>query len=122
MTIALAALMIGLTGCTTAPPAETEEKEPELITVGFSQLGAESDWRVANTESIKSSLSLENGYNLMFDDAQQKQEKQLMAVRNFTQQEVDCIIIAPVISRTRVSIRRGSDRTLILKEGWLVNG
>ena len=33
----------------------------------------------------------------MFDDAQQKQEKQLMAVRNFTQQEVDCIIIAPVI-------------------------
>lgn len=66
------------------------------INVGFSQLGAESDWRVANTDSIKSSLSRENGFNLLFDDAQQKQDKQIMAIRNFTQQEVDCIVLAPV--------------------------
>ena len=45
------------------------------ITVGFSQVGAESDWRTANTESMKSTFSEENGYELIFDDAQQKQEK-----------------------------------------------
>ena len=68
----------------------------DTITVGFSQVGAESDWRTANTESMKSTFSEENGYNLIFDDAQQKQENQLTAIRNFIQQEVDYILLAPV--------------------------
>ena len=68
----------------------------DTITVGFSQVGAESDWRTANTESMKSTFIEENGYNLIFDDAQQKQENQLTAIRNFIQQEVDYILLAPV--------------------------
>lgn len=68
----------------------------DTITVGFSQVGAESDWRTANTESMKSTFSEENGYELIFDDAQQKQENQLTAIRNFIQQEVDYIVLAPV--------------------------
>ena len=44
----------------------------DVITVGFSQVGAESDWRTANSESMKSTFSKENGYELIFDDAQQK--------------------------------------------------
>ena len=68
----------------------------DTITVGLSQLGAESDWRTANTESMKSTFSEENGYELIFDDAQQKQENQLTAIRNFIQQEVDYILLAPV--------------------------
>ena len=68
----------------------------DTITVGFSQVGAESDWRTANTESMKSTFSEENGYNLIFDDALQKQENQLTAIRNFIQQEVDYIVLAPV--------------------------
>lgn len=68
----------------------------DLITVGFSQVGAESDWRTANTASMKETFSEENGYNLIFDDAQQKQENQIAAIRNFIQQEVDYIILAPV--------------------------
>ena len=56
-----------------------------MITVGFSQVGAESDWRTANSESMKSTFSTENGYNLIFDDAQQKQENQIAAIRNFIQ-------------------------------------
>lgn len=68
----------------------------ELITVGFSQVGAESDWRTANTESMKATFSEENGYELIFDDAQQKQENQIAAIRNFIQQEVDYIVLAPV--------------------------
>ena len=68
----------------------------DLITVGFSQVGAESDWRTANTESMKSTCTEANGYRLIFDDAQQKQENQLKAIRNFIQQEVDYIVLAPV--------------------------
>lgn len=67
-----------------------------LITIGFSQVGAESDWRVANTGSMKSALSEENGFKLVFADAQQKQENQIKAVRDFIAQDVDVIAIAPV--------------------------
>ncbi len=55
----------------------------DVITVGFSQVGAESDWRTANSESMKSTFSEANGYKLIFDDAQQKQENQITAIRNF---------------------------------------
>ncbi|NNJ30787.1 ABC transporter substrate-binding protein [Lacrimispora defluvii] len=103
------------TAATTAAPAATETKaettaaakteaattkaapaEKKEIVVGFSQVGAESDWRTANTESMKSTFTEANGYKLIFDDAQQKQENQLKAVRNFIQQDVDYIVIAPV--------------------------
>lgn len=78
---------------TTKAAGETTGKQ---IVVGFSQVGAESDWRTANTESMKSTFTEANGYKLIFDDAQQKQENQLKAVRNFIQQDVDYIVIAPV--------------------------
>lgn len=68
----------------------------DLIVVGFSQVGAESDWRTANTESMKNTFTEANGYKLIFDDAQQKQENQITAIRNFIQQEVDYIVLAPV--------------------------
>jgi ABC-type sugar transport system substrate-binding protein len=68
----------------------------KTLTIGFSQVGAESDWRTANTESMKSTFSDANGYSLIFDDAQQKQENQITAIRNFIQQEVDYIVLAPV--------------------------
>ena len=57
-------------------PAVGVAAADDTITVGFSQVGAESDWRTANTESMKSTFSEENGYELIFDDAQQKQEIQ----------------------------------------------
>lgn len=68
----------------------------DLITVGFSQVGAESDWRTANSESMKETFTEENGYKLIFDDAQQKQDNQITAIRNFINQEVDYILLAPV--------------------------
>ena len=77
-------------------PAVGVAAADDTITVGFSQVGAESGWRTANTESMKSTFSEENGYELIFDDAQQKQENQLTAIRNFIQQEVDYILLAPV--------------------------
>lgn len=68
----------------------------EYVVVGFSQLGAESDWRSANTESMKSTFTAGKGYMLLFEDGQQKQSNQIMAIRTFIQQEVDYIVLAPV--------------------------
>lgn len=80
----------------TTKTEDATKPENELITIGFSQVGAESDWRVANTESMKGTLTEENGFTLIFADAQQKQENQIKAVRDFISQEVDVIVIAPV--------------------------
>ena len=77
--------------------AATEAASGDLLVVGYAQVGAESDWRTANTESFKSTFTEENGYELIFDDAQQKQENQIKAIRNFIQQEVDYIVLAPVV-------------------------
>ncbi|MDR1495843.1 MAG: ABC transporter substrate-binding protein [Clostridiales Family XIII bacterium] len=87
-----------------APAAEGSESESPAtdasadgpLVVGFSQVGAESDWRTANTQSMKDTFSEANGYKLIFDDAQQKQENQITAIRNFIQQEVNYIVLAPV--------------------------
>lgn len=76
--------------------AAKDSGSDKTITIGFSQVGAESDWRVANTASMKSALSEKNGFNLIFADAQQKQENQIKAVRDFISQDVDVIAIAPV--------------------------
>lgn len=74
----------------------TSSENIEHIVVGFSQLGAESDWRNANSNSMRTTFCEENGYTLIFDDAQQKQENQITSIRNFIQQEVDYIVLAPV--------------------------
>lgn len=83
-------------GCTTNSTEDDASKSDKKIVVGFSQIGAESDWRSANTESMKSALSASNGYTLIFEDGQQKQANQIMAIRTFIQQEVDYIVLAPV--------------------------
>jgi simple sugar transport system substrate-binding protein len=66
------------------------------IVVGFSQIGAESGWRTANTESIKSEAA-KRGIELKFADAQQKQENQIKALRSFIAQGVDVIAFSPVV-------------------------
>ncbi len=64
--------------------------------IGFSQIGAESAWRTAETESVKATAA-ERGIDLKFSDAQGKQENQIKAIRSFIAQGVDGIIIAPVV-------------------------
>jgi len=66
------------------------------IVLGFSQIGAESEWRTANSESIKASAK-EAGIDLKFADAQQKQENQIKAIRSFIAQKVDVIAFSPVV-------------------------
>ncbi|MFK9090127.1 ABC transporter substrate-binding protein [Bacillus salipaludis] len=69
----------------------------EKIVVGFSQIGAESGWRTAETESIKETLGNDPQIELKFSDAQQKQENQIKALRSFIAQKVDIIALAPVV-------------------------
>ena len=86
---AIAALPIALT---LSQPASAQKK----IVLGFSQIGAESEWRTANSESIKSAAK-EAGIELKFSDAQQKQENQIKAIRSFIAQKVDVIGLSPVV-------------------------
>ncbi|OUC93902.1 ABC transporter substrate-binding protein [Streptosporangium minutum] len=66
------------------------------ITMGFSQVGAESGWRTANTKSVQDSAK-SAGVDLKFSDAQQKQENQIKAIRSYIQQKVDVIAFSPVV-------------------------
>lgn len=68
-----------------------------LIIVGVSQIGSESVWRTANTASIQSQFTKENGYFLIFSNARQKQENQIKAIRSFISQQVDYIVFSPIM-------------------------
>ncbi|MDX2598875.1 ABC transporter substrate-binding protein [Streptomyces caniscabiei] len=70
--------------------------DSKKITLGFSQVGSESGWRSANTDSVKSAAK-EAGFNLKFSDAQQKQENQISAIRSYIAQKVDVIAFSPVV-------------------------
>lgn len=72
------------------------EDDGRRIKVGYSQVGQESQWRLANTKSIKESAERFN-VELLFDDANQSQKKQIEAVRNFIREKVDVIVISPVV-------------------------
>ena len=76
---------------------DTQNENYHVITIGFSQVGAESGWRTGNSVSIKNTFSANRGYDLLFEDAQQRQENQKMSIRSFIQQGVDYIILAPVV-------------------------
>ncbi|WP_457330360.1 ABC transporter substrate-binding protein [Rhizobacter sp. P5_C2] len=67
------------------------------LVIGFAQTGAESEWRTANTESVKSAAKAA-GVELKFSDGQQKQENQIKAIRAFIAQKVDVIILAPLVT------------------------
>ena len=89
-----AAVAFTATGCAGSPGAGGDD---ELITVGFAQTGSESGWRSANTESMKAAFSEENGFELVFNAADNKIEAQIAAVRSFINQGVDAIVVAPIV-------------------------
>lgn len=100
--LAVIAVLI-LSACTTAAPQETAEETSCAPNCKFTdmvfcypQLGAESDWRTANTASFKETAG-DLGVRLIFSDAQQKQENQISAMRSCIQQGVDVIGLPPVV-------------------------
>ena len=89
------------TGCTSAQQDFSSEERPypdeNMTVIGVSQLGSESMWRSANTASIQQVFTKENGYFLMYNNARQKQENQIKAIRSFISQQVDYIIFSPIV-------------------------
>jgi len=79
-----------------ATPLGVKEKTYQDLVVGFAQIGAESEWRTANTRSIQEAAS-HLGVELKFSDAQQQQENQIKAIRSFIAQRVDVIGVSPVV-------------------------
>ena len=100
------AMLLAVTGCerrsllvpaeqaSTTPGAKPKKTYKDLI-VGYAQLGAESEWRSANTASVKEAAE-ELGVELKFSDAQQKQENQITAIRSLIAQRVDVIGVPPL--------------------------
>jgi ABC-type sugar transport system substrate-binding protein len=97
LSLPLTVLPLIATGC--EPGREAASTSPtgqDKTVIGFAQVGAESAWRTAETRSIKSEAR-ERGVELKFADAQQKQANQIKAVRSFIVQDVDAIVIAPIV-------------------------
>ena len=93
--LAAVAALVLLVGCHKGDGAGTAAGQHETV-LGFSQIGAESEWRTANTNSIKTAATAA-GIKLKFSDAQQKQENQIKALRSFIAQRVDVIAFSPVV-------------------------
>ncbi|WP_406511272.1 ABC transporter substrate-binding protein [Streptomyces sp. NBC_00161] len=101
LVLTAALLTSSLTACSTSSPASSSPSEAKAgsgktIMLGFAQVGAESGWRTANTKSVQEAAK-KAGITLKFSDAQQKQENQIKAIRNFIQQKVDVIAFSPVV-------------------------
>jgi simple sugar transport system substrate-binding protein len=105
--IIVSALILALGACAGGPgswqgppelPAKIEDglKTYTELVVGYSQIGAESEWRTGNTASIQEAAAA-LGVELLFADAQQKQENQIKAIRTFIAQQVDVIGVSPVV-------------------------
>ncbi len=79
-----------------AGPTVRPKKTYQDLVIGYAQLGAESEWRSANTRSVKETAE-RLGVELKFADAQQKQENQIRAIRSFIAQKVDVIGVPPIV-------------------------
>lgn len=98
------ALMLVLSACSSSgaggkagsDTSSGDSESSDKLVIGFSQVGAESEWRTANTKSMQDAIKAA-GHELKFSDAQQKQENQIKAIRSFIAQKVDAIVFSPVV-------------------------
>ena len=88
-------IVAGCGGSSTPAPAAPQAAKK--IVVGFSQVGAESEWRIAMSKILQDEFKKQPNFEFIFSDAQQKQENQLKSIRTFIQQKVDFIVFAPVV-------------------------
>ncbi|TCP29562.1 monosaccharide ABC transporter substrate-binding protein (CUT2 family) [Scopulibacillus darangshiensis] len=93
--------------------ASEGKKDDKKIVIGFSQIGAESGWRTAETKSIKEMGKNDPEIELKFSDAQQKQSNQIKAIRSFIAQKVDVIALAPVVETGWEKVLREAKRAKI---------
>lgn len=96
--MALLLCAVLLTSC--APRIAPVDADPtpndDGLLLGYSQLGSESNWRIGNSRSIQEAAEAAH-IQLMFDNAEQKQEKQISAIRSFIAYQVDVIAFSPIV-------------------------
>jgi ABC-type sugar transport system substrate-binding protein len=103
--LTIAMLLTGCCGCakaavsgqSSAGASAQEDSNAGYITVGFCQVGSESDWRIACSNSYKEEFTEVNGYRLLFADGEGKQENQIKSMREFILQDVDYILLDPIV-------------------------
>ena len=86
-----------ITGPDRKNASKAKQEQTDKLILGFSQIGSESAWRTRNTQSIFEAAAM-NDIQIIFDDAQQKQENQLKAIRSFIVYQVDVIAFVPIVS------------------------
>ncbi|HKL58387.1 MAG TPA: substrate-binding domain-containing protein, partial [Sphaerochaeta sp.] len=86
-----------LVGCSAQNKSNLSQNEDDGIIVGFSQIGAESAWRTCNTRSVQDAAT-EQGVQLVYANAEQKQENQIKALRSFIAYQVDVIVFIPIVT------------------------
>jgi simple sugar transport system substrate-binding protein len=91
------AMVFSLVSCAKKPTEPVSKKKDKYV-VGFSQTGSESEWRIAMSNEMQKAYNENPRFTLIFSDAQQKQENQIAAMRNFIQQKVDAIVVCPVVA------------------------
>jgi galactofuranose transport system substrate-binding protein len=87
---------LALSQAADSPERDAPAAPSRPIVLGFAQIGSESEWRVANTRSIKAAAA-KAGIQLLFEDGKQKQEYQIAAIRSFIKTKVDVIAFSPVV-------------------------
>jgi len=114
LSMLILSMLITTAGCgqpAVAQPAQPATTEPGIkqkktykdLIVGYVQLGDESEWRSANTVSVKEAAE-QLGVELRFSNAQQKQENQIQAIRSLIAQKVDVIGVAPIVETGWVAV------------------
>ena len=94
----LAGCLFLLAGCTPSGKKKTEEAADSgnRLLLGFAQIGLESSWRIGNTRSVQEAAG-RHGIQLMMSDANQKQENEIRAIRQFIAYQVDVIAFVPIV-------------------------
>ncbi|WP_332446700.1 ABC transporter substrate-binding protein [Sphaerochaeta sp.] len=90
-------LISSLIGCSAQKKDASQIEKDDGIIVGFSQIGAESAWRTCNTRSVQDAAA-ERGVQLVYANAEQKQENQIKALRSFIAYQVDVIVFVPIVT------------------------
>ena len=97
LVIALALCCAAVSGCERSDRSGGEGQSGRAaVVVGFSQLGSESGWRIGNTVSMEQAAK-RWGFGLMLDNANQRQDKQIAAIRSFISYRVDVIVFSPIV-------------------------
>jgi ABC-type sugar transport system, periplasmic component len=81
---------------TPEPKPVREVTEARPIKIGFAQVGLESGWRLAHTNSVINAAKEEH-IELLYENALQKQDKQIELIRKFIADKVDFIVFSPVV-------------------------